>query len=184
MHVHFVLNFPFFSFFRKLKNVLLLWGLCGRFTKVLIHVHTRDNATIRGESNHNQMESWFFWQIQNINFETYIYDFHLICNFIMHTHSYHWFTLISFTFAAACTGPRMQASWVLGPHWAGPSCAAGGCSPQLRLPTAPLATSTPCRHSHSWTCSRQQQTAAAIDSPTRPTSVTQDICLPHTQQRS
>ena len=183
MHVHFVLNFPFFSFFRKLKNVLLLWGLCGRFTKVLIHVHTRDNATIRGESNHNQMESWFFWQIQNINFETYIYDFHLICNFIMHTHSYHWFTLISFTFAAACTGPRMQASWVLGPHWAGPSCAAGGCSPQLRLPTAPLATSTPCRHSHSWTCSRQQQTAA-IDSPTRPTSVTQDICLPHTQQRS
>ena len=46
-------------------------------------------------------------------------------------------------------------------------------------PATLTSSSTPCRHPHSWTCSRQQQQTAAIDSPTCPTSVTQDIRCTH-----
>ena len=43
-----------------------------------------------------------FWQIQNINFETYIYDFHLMCNFIMHKQFITQLSLIHFNLFHFC----------------------------------------------------------------------------------
>ena len=58
----------------------------------------------------------------------------------------------------ACSGPPVQASWVLGPHWAGPSCAPPSLPAETPdWPATLTSSSTPCRQPHSWTCSRQQQ---------------------------
>ena len=174
MHVHFVLNFPFFSFFRKLKNVLLLWGLCGRFTKVLIH--TRDNAAIRGESNHNQMA--------NTKYQLWNLYLRFPLNVQFH-HAHTQLSLIHFNLFHFCCCM----------HWASQDASQLGVRPPLGRPQLccwwllPPAETPDCPacHLHTLPALAQldlQQTAAAIDSPTRPTSVTQDICLPHTQQRS